>query len=167
MHILSPVTDNCPSWKSRRRIESMLPERGIEPRTPDLRVRCPTDCATRPGLDDKFLPQRDLLLKERIWSQNPSSKGSVLKGKNLIPKPFSQTGLLLKESICPPKPFYKGVYSYRKESQDHFLKEAWSYRGSSTKGFTPDKTLPQKGLLLKERISSLNFSSKVCTPFRR
>ena len=22
---------------------------GIEPRTPDLRVRCPTDCATRPG----------------------------------------------------------------------------------------------------------------------
>ena len=25
----------------------MLP--GIEPRTPDLRVRCPTDCATRPG----------------------------------------------------------------------------------------------------------------------
>ena len=24
---------------------------GIEPRTPDLRVRCPTDCATRPGDD--------------------------------------------------------------------------------------------------------------------
>ena len=23
---------------------------GIEPRTSDLRVRCPTDCATRPGL---------------------------------------------------------------------------------------------------------------------
>ena len=23
---------------------------GIEPRTPDLRVRCPTDCATRPGM---------------------------------------------------------------------------------------------------------------------
>ena len=23
---------------------------GIEPRTPDLRVRCPTDCATRPGI---------------------------------------------------------------------------------------------------------------------
>ena len=28
---------------------------GIEPRTPDLRVRCPTDCALRPGLiDDRF-----------------------------------------------------------------------------------------------------------------
>ena len=25
---------------------------GIEPRTPDLRVRRPTDCATRPGLDE-------------------------------------------------------------------------------------------------------------------
>ena len=27
MHILSPVTDNCPSWKSGRRNESMLPDR--------------------------------------------------------------------------------------------------------------------------------------------
>ena len=26
---------------------------GIEPRTSDLRVRCPTDCATRPGTTDK------------------------------------------------------------------------------------------------------------------
>ena len=25
---------------------------GIEPRTSDLRVRCPTDCATRPGYYD-------------------------------------------------------------------------------------------------------------------
>ena len=25
---------------------------GIEPRTPDLRVRCPIDCATRPGDND-------------------------------------------------------------------------------------------------------------------
>ena len=27
----------------------MLPDRDIEPRTPDLQVRCPTDCATWPG----------------------------------------------------------------------------------------------------------------------
>ena len=39
MHILSPVTDNCP----------YVARPGIEPSTPDLRVRCPTDCATRPG----------------------------------------------------------------------------------------------------------------------
>ena len=30
----------------------MFDRPGIEPRTPDLRVRCPTDCATRPGLND-------------------------------------------------------------------------------------------------------------------
>ena len=27
----------------------MFPGRGVEPRTPDLQVRCPTDCATQPG----------------------------------------------------------------------------------------------------------------------
>ena len=27
----------------------MVARPGIEPGTPDLRVRCPTDCATRPG----------------------------------------------------------------------------------------------------------------------
>ena len=31
MHILSPVTDNCPSWKSGRRNESMLPVRVSNP----------------------------------------------------------------------------------------------------------------------------------------
>ena len=29
---------------------------GIEPRTFDLRVRCPTDCATRPGFQERKLP---------------------------------------------------------------------------------------------------------------
>ena len=28
---------------------------GIEPRTSDLRVRCPTDCATRPGVNSQFI----------------------------------------------------------------------------------------------------------------
>ena len=32
VHILSPVTDNCPSWKSGRRNESMLPDRVSNPR---------------------------------------------------------------------------------------------------------------------------------------
>ena len=31
MHILSPVTDNCPSWKSGRRNESVLPDRVSNP----------------------------------------------------------------------------------------------------------------------------------------
>ena len=31
---------------------------GIEPRTSDLRVRCPTDCATRPGLHDTVKGKR-------------------------------------------------------------------------------------------------------------
>ena len=31
MHILSPVTNNCPSWKSGRRNESILPDRVSNP----------------------------------------------------------------------------------------------------------------------------------------
>ena len=46
MHILSPVTDNLNQRKEKRKY---VARPGIEPRTPDLRVRCPTDCATRPG----------------------------------------------------------------------------------------------------------------------
>ena len=34
-------------WKEKRKY---VARPGIEPRTPDLRVRCPTDCSTRPGL---------------------------------------------------------------------------------------------------------------------
>ena len=34
MHILSPVTDNCPSWKSGTRNESMLPDRVLNPGPP-------------------------------------------------------------------------------------------------------------------------------------
>ena len=47
VHILSPVTDNCPSQRKEKRIYVTRP--GIDPRTSDLRVRCPTDCSTRPG----------------------------------------------------------------------------------------------------------------------
>ena len=31
---------------------------GIEPRTSDLRVRCPTDCATRPGTKEQHFPKQ-------------------------------------------------------------------------------------------------------------
>ena len=34
--------------KKRKEKRKYVARPGIEPRTPDLRVRCPTDCATRP-----------------------------------------------------------------------------------------------------------------------
>ena len=40
VHILSPVTDNCPSWKSERRNESMLPT-GYRTQDPWLTTRLP------------------------------------------------------------------------------------------------------------------------------
>ena len=39
-----------PFLKKRKEKRKYVARPGIEPRTPDLRVRCPTDCATRPGL---------------------------------------------------------------------------------------------------------------------
>ena len=35
--------------KKRKEKRKYVARPGIEPRTPDLRVSCPTDCATRPG----------------------------------------------------------------------------------------------------------------------
>ena len=38
-----------PFLKKRKEKRKYVARPGFEPRTPDLRVRCPTDCATRPG----------------------------------------------------------------------------------------------------------------------
>ena len=35
MHILLPVTDNCPSWKNRLEKRKYVARPGMEPRTPD------------------------------------------------------------------------------------------------------------------------------------
>ena len=52
----------------------MLPDRVSKPRTPDLRVRCPTDCATRPGPPSVFEP-----LKLKFYCiQNFYSRCTVL-----------------------------------------------------------------------------------------
>ena len=37
------------AYKKRKEKRKYVARPGIEPRTPDLRVRCPTDCATWPG----------------------------------------------------------------------------------------------------------------------
>ena len=42
--------------KKRKEKRKYVARPGIEPRTPDLQVRCPTDCATRPG---KIYDKRD------------------------------------------------------------------------------------------------------------
>ena len=39
-----------PFLKKRKEKRKYVARPGIEPWTPDLRVRCPTDCATRPGI---------------------------------------------------------------------------------------------------------------------
>ena len=59
---------------------------GIEPRTPDLRVRCPTDCGTRPGHKD----DRRVVMKGSV-----SPVGSVYGWKDFRqrksnPKPLGQ-----------------------------------------------------------------------------
>ena len=46
-----------PFLKKRKEKRKYVARPGIEPRTPDLRVRCPTNCATRPGLCSKWLWQ--------------------------------------------------------------------------------------------------------------
>ena len=40
-----------PFLKKRKEKRKYVARPGVEPRTPDLRVRCPTDCATRPGVN--------------------------------------------------------------------------------------------------------------------
>ena len=42
-------TRQLPFLKKRKEKRKYVARPGIELRTPDLRVRCPTDCATRPG----------------------------------------------------------------------------------------------------------------------
>ena len=44
--------DQMPFLKKRKEKRKYVARLGIEPRTPDLRVRCPTNCATRPGLNN-------------------------------------------------------------------------------------------------------------------
>ena len=45
-----------PFLKKRKEKRKYVARPGIEPRTPDLRVRSPTDCSTRPG----FCASKDL-----------------------------------------------------------------------------------------------------------
>ena len=55
-----PVTLNCPSERKWKEKQKYVARPGIEPRTPDLRVRCPTDCATWPGY---------MILYEGTWTK--------------------------------------------------------------------------------------------------
>ena len=48
MHMLLPVTDNCPLESAEGETKVC-----IEPRTSSSRVRCPTDCATPPGENEE------------------------------------------------------------------------------------------------------------------
>ena len=44
-----------PLLNQRKQKRKYVARPGIEPRTSDLRVRCPTDCATRPGISERWL----------------------------------------------------------------------------------------------------------------
>ena len=46
----------------------MLPDRVsvIEHRTPDLQVRCPTDCATRPGSVSKYVYSKQYIYVQKF-----------------------------------------------------------------------------------------------------
>ena len=62
--------------KKRKEKRKYVAGPGIEPRTPDLRVRCPTDCATRPGLKEREMAEakeareRETVLKEREMEED-------------------------------------------------------------------------------------------------
>ena len=76
MHILSPVTDNCPSWISGRRNKSMW--LGTEPGTSGSWVRCTTDCATWPGIGLLRMKMEELFPLKYIFMQ----LGQILSFKN-------------------------------------------------------------------------------------
>ena len=68
---------HLPFLKKRKEKRKYVARPGIEPRTPDLRVRCPTDCATRPGrsegggggtrVSELFLFKKNLDLKKNYF----------------------------------------------------------------------------------------------------
>ena len=64
-----------PFLKKRKEKRKYVARPGIKPRTPDLRVRCPTDCATRPST---FLPPKvDFNLK-------------IIRANSFISRPLSE-----------------------------------------------------------------------------
>ena len=55
----------------------MWPDPGIEPRTSDLRVNCPTDCATRPG----HIRWKNLIIETEKSEQTMFAQSSLLNIK--------------------------------------------------------------------------------------
>ena len=73
-----------PFLKKRKEKQKYVARPGIEPRTPDLRVRCPTDCATRPGHQYR----RQSSAKRHQYRRQSSAKRHALD--------LTQDGTLLK-----------------------------------------------------------------------
>ena len=79
VHILSPATDNCPSWisgRERMTVENISrsismkgccwPWQGLNPRTPGLQSDCSSNWATEAGDESRFtLPMADG--RERVY----------------------------------------------------------------------------------------------------
>ena len=76
MHILSPVTDNCPSWKSGRRNESMLPDRVSNPGPLTYESGALPIALRGPASEEIFTWH---CYSERIWWSYPSHVSNFSK----------------------------------------------------------------------------------------
>ena len=82
-----------PFLKKRKEKRKYVARPGIKPRTPDLRVSCPTDCATRPGSlipkhGRQYIPcstKFSMALQTEILSTEPSDfLNQITFSSNLI-----------------------------------------------------------------------------------
>ena len=63
--------------KKRKEKRKYVARPGIEARTPDLRVRSPTDCATRPGVFDVITKLRHLSISEELVTKLTENYGKI------------------------------------------------------------------------------------------
>ena len=64
-----------PFLKKRKEKRKYVARPGIEPRTPDLRVRCPTDCATRPG--PVYATDEEICKKVQVYSDRRNEEEEI------------------------------------------------------------------------------------------
>ena len=96
--------------KKRKEKRKYVARPGIEPRTPDLRVRCPTDCATRPGLGSVFfrkssrLTGKNSFLKIHVVAPFQKEWKSYKNSQNVVAHQSAHSGFSLTpylESFIP------------------------------------------------------------------
>ena len=99
VHILSPVTDNCPSWKSGRRNESVLPDRVSNP-DPWLMSQVPYWLRYVARLWNQCINVEVMPRTSSVHDDFFIWPSSVTLTFNLLEQMFQMALLLLKENNC-------------------------------------------------------------------